>query len=347
MIVVKVGGGANIDVDAVLQDVAQMWKAGTPLVLVHGASDETNQLSEKLGIPPRFVTSESGHVSRFTDAPTLDAFAMASGKINLRAVERLQQLGANAIVGGGIALATGAGLASNVRGSRQVAVAFFGDGATNIGAFHESLNLAAIWDLPVIFVLENNQYAYSVPVEKSLAIDDVADRAADVHRPRRLGPDRVRARVAVSLRSRRDAARSGRGKDPQVTADAGIQAAVQRFVDQGMTDRDFQDPGHLRQERGQVDLAQVVAGVDAEPDGLCPPRAVGTCGECGAGIARGIRLRERAGVQLDPVGSEHRGLFDRRVAGIDEQADPAAEHLQRRDVRTQAGAIADEVEALV
>lgn len=97
MIVIKVGGGANIDVQAVLQDVAQLHKSGAPVVLVHGASDETNQLSERLGIPPRFVTSVSGHVSRFTDAATLDAFAMASGKLNLRVVESLQKMGANAV----------------------------------------------------------------------------------------------------------------------------------------------------------------------------------------------------------------------------------------------------------
>ena len=97
MIVIKVGGGAGIDIDAVLQDAVSLWKAGTPLVLVHGASDETNQLSEKLGIPPRFVTSVSGHTSRFTDEATLDAFAMASGKLNLRIVEKLQRLGANAV----------------------------------------------------------------------------------------------------------------------------------------------------------------------------------------------------------------------------------------------------------
>jgi acetylglutamate/LysW-gamma-L-alpha-aminoadipate kinase len=84
-------------VEAVLADVAQMWKDGQQLVLVHGASDETNQLSEKLGIPPRFVTSVSGHVSRFTDEKTLDAFAMASGKLNLRVVESLQRRGCNAV----------------------------------------------------------------------------------------------------------------------------------------------------------------------------------------------------------------------------------------------------------
>ena len=97
MIVIKVGGGAGIDVAAVLRDVADLWKRGRPVVLVHGASDETNQLSERLGIPPRFVTSVSGHTSRFTDEATLDAFAMASGKLNLRIVEKLQKLGANAV----------------------------------------------------------------------------------------------------------------------------------------------------------------------------------------------------------------------------------------------------------
>lgn len=97
MIIIKVGGGAGIDVESVLSDIAQMWKNGERVVLVHGASDETNQLSEKLGIPPRFVTSVSGHVSRFTDAATLDAFAMASGKLNLRVVESLQKRGCNAV----------------------------------------------------------------------------------------------------------------------------------------------------------------------------------------------------------------------------------------------------------
>jgi acetylglutamate/LysW-gamma-L-alpha-aminoadipate kinase len=95
--VIKVGGGAGIDVDAVLRNVADLWKNGRQIVLVHGASDETNQLSERLGIPPRFVTSVSGHTSRFTDEATLDAFAMASGKLNLRVVERLQKLGCNAV----------------------------------------------------------------------------------------------------------------------------------------------------------------------------------------------------------------------------------------------------------
>jgi pyruvate dehydrogenase E1 component alpha subunit len=87
-------------------------------------------------------------------------------------------LGANAIVGGGIALATGAGLASSVRGSGQVAVAFFGDGAANQGVLHESLNLGAIWKLPVIYVCENNGFAESTPAVYATSVPDVASRAA-------------------------------------------------------------------------------------------------------------------------------------------------------------------------
>ena len=87
-------------------------------------------------------------------------------------------LGANAIVGGGIALATGAGLAASVRGSGQVAVAFFGDGAANQGVLHESLNLAAIWKLPVIYVCENNGFAESTPAAYATSVPDVASRAA-------------------------------------------------------------------------------------------------------------------------------------------------------------------------
>src|SRR5438132_4167666 len=86
-------------------------------------------------------------------------------------------LGANAIVGGGIALATGAALAARVRGSDQVAVSFFGDGAVNQGVFHESLNLAAIWTLPVLYVCENNGFAESTPASYATSVPDVAVRA--------------------------------------------------------------------------------------------------------------------------------------------------------------------------
>jgi acetoin:2,6-dichlorophenolindophenol oxidoreductase subunit alpha len=87
-------------------------------------------------------------------------------------------IGESAIVGGGIPLATGAGLSIQVRGTDQVSLCFFGDGAANQGTFGESLNLAAIWKLPVIFLCENNLYAISTPVAKSHGQPDVALRAA-------------------------------------------------------------------------------------------------------------------------------------------------------------------------
>jgi pyruvate dehydrogenase E1 component alpha subunit len=86
-------------------------------------------------------------------------------------------LGANGIVAGGIPIAAGAALAYQLRGEDRVVACFFGDGATNEGAFHEALNLAAIWKLPVVFICENNKYGMSFSTEKSMAVANVADRA--------------------------------------------------------------------------------------------------------------------------------------------------------------------------
>jgi acetoin:2,6-dichlorophenolindophenol oxidoreductase subunit alpha len=87
-------------------------------------------------------------------------------------------LGANGVVGGGIPLAVGAALSAKRRGTDQVTVSFFGDAASNTGSFHEGLNLASVWRLPVVFVCENNLYGISVSQEKHQAIKDIADRAA-------------------------------------------------------------------------------------------------------------------------------------------------------------------------
>ena len=87
-------------------------------------------------------------------------------------------LGANAIVGAGIPLATGAALSSRLLGQGRVAVAFFGEGAVNQGAFHEAVNLAAIWDLPVVFVCENNRYAEFTDSSRMCRVDSVVDRMA-------------------------------------------------------------------------------------------------------------------------------------------------------------------------
>ena len=87
-------------------------------------------------------------------------------------------LGANGIVAGGIPIVTGAGLAAQLDGKDRVAVSFFGDGASNAGPFHESINIAAAWKLPMIYVCENNLWAAQTPSSSTLALPDVASRAA-------------------------------------------------------------------------------------------------------------------------------------------------------------------------
>ncbi|MEC8923454.1 MAG: thiamine pyrophosphate-dependent dehydrogenase E1 component subunit alpha [Actinomycetota bacterium] len=89
----------------------------------------------------------------------------------------LGMLGANGIVGGGVPIAVGAGFANKYRDDGRVSVVFFGDGASNIGAFHEAANMAAALRLPVVFVCENNEYGEFTPRDRTMAITDVVDRA--------------------------------------------------------------------------------------------------------------------------------------------------------------------------
>src|SRR6476661_6318776 len=98
------------------------------------------------------------------------------GSMHLYDVER-GNMGANAVVGGGLPQITGMALAFQMRGEPRVAVAFFGDGATNIGTFHEALNLAQLWKVPAVFVCENNHWAESTPASQQLPIEDLAQRA--------------------------------------------------------------------------------------------------------------------------------------------------------------------------
>jgi TPP-dependent pyruvate/acetoin dehydrogenase alpha subunit len=98
------------------------------------------------------------------------------GSMHLYDIER-GNLGANAVVGGGLPGIVGSALAFKMRGEPRVAVAFFGDGATNIGTFHESLNLAQLWAVPALFVCEHNDYAESTPAKQHLPIEDMTKRA--------------------------------------------------------------------------------------------------------------------------------------------------------------------------
>jgi pyruvate dehydrogenase E1 component alpha subunit len=95
-------------------------------------------------------------------------------------------LGANGIVAAGIPIAVGAALSAKLRGSDQVALSFFGDGASNRSTFHEGINLAAVWKLPVIFLCENNLYAQTTPAWVETAVEDIADRAVAYSIPGRI-----------------------------------------------------------------------------------------------------------------------------------------------------------------
>jgi pyruvate dehydrogenase E1 component alpha subunit len=123
----------------------------------------------------------------------------------------VRNLGANGIVAGGLGIGDGAALAIKQRGGSEVVVAFCSDGSSANGMWHESLNLAAIWDLPVIFVLENNQYAVSTPIRDSARIERLADRAAGYGMPGATvdGNDAVLVHDAMQEPLRR--ARAGEG----------------------------------------------------------------------------------------------------------------------------------------
>jgi len=120
-------------------------------------------------------------------------------------------LGANGIVGGGLPIAVGAALSAKKLRTGAVALAFFGDGANNEGAFHEALNLASIWKLPVVFVCENNQYAMSMAMARATAVANVADRAQAYAIPGVMIDGNDFAAVAEAAFEATDRARAGEG----------------------------------------------------------------------------------------------------------------------------------------
>lgn len=120
-------------------------------------------------------------------------------------------LGANGIVGGGIPIAVGAALSAKKLKNNKVVISFFGDGANNEGAFHEALNMASIWKLPVVFVCENNGYGMSTSTKRSTAVENIADRAAGYNMPGVIVDGNNLSDVAEAAHEAIERARRGEG----------------------------------------------------------------------------------------------------------------------------------------
>lgn len=132
------------------------------------------------------------------------------GSMHIADVEK-GMLGANGIVGGGFPLAAGAALTSKLKKTGAVAVCFFGDGAGNHGTFHEGINLAAIWNLPVVFVAENNGYAEATPFEYASSCTNIADRAKGYNIPGEIVDGKDATAVYAAAQKAVERARNGEG----------------------------------------------------------------------------------------------------------------------------------------
>ena len=188
-------------------------------------------------------------------------------------------LGSYAIVGSHLPMAAGAAWSARLRGSGQVAVAFFGDGATNIGAFHEALNLAAVWSLPVLFICENNLYMEYTPIGEVTAVaNPAADRAPAYRLPAEVldGNDVVVVRDVVA----RAAARARAGEGPTV-----LEAKTYRHFGHSRTDpASYRPAEEVKQwlSRDPLDIARArieALGVPADSVTAADERAARTVEE--------------------------------------------------------------------
>jgi pyruvate dehydrogenase E1 component alpha subunit len=211
------------------------------------------------------------------------------GSMHLYDVER-GNLGANAVVGGGLPAITGAALAFKLRKEPRVAVAFFGDGSTNIGMFHESLTLAQLWKVPAVYVLEDNHWAESTPNTQHSPIVDMEKRAVayGMHSIKVDGQD-VEAVYKAAKRAL-DYARSGKGPvylvaetyrlvghfvgDAQVYRPKGEQQELRETQDpitklrekMGMSDAEFEDFDREALEIAEASVAFAKSGTDPKPE---------------------------------------------------------------------------------
>src|SRR3989442_14346059 len=199
-------------------------------------------------------------------------------------------LGANAVVGGGLPAIPGAALAFKLRGESRVALAFFGDGATNIGTFHESLNLGQLWQVPAVFVCENNRWAESTPAHQQLPIEDLTKRAVAYGMESMRIDGQDVEEVYQAAHAALDHAREGRGPvfllletyrltghyigDPQIYRPKGeleelraTQDPVTKLRERlKLTDEEFEDADREAHELVEASVEFAKAGTDPKPE---------------------------------------------------------------------------------
>jgi acetoin:2,6-dichlorophenolindophenol oxidoreductase subunit alpha len=211
------------------------------------------------------------------------------GSMHLYDIER-GNLGANAVVGGGLPAIVGAALAFKFREESRVGVAFFGDGATNIGTFHEALNMAQLWKVPAVFVCENNRWAESTPASQHLPIEDLTRRAVA------FGMEAMRVdgqdveEVYQAAHAALDHAREGRGPvfllletyrltghyigDPQVYRPKGELEELRKTQDPitklrerlSLSDEEFEEADREAHELVDASVEFAKAGTDPKPE---------------------------------------------------------------------------------
>jgi len=202
-------------------------------------------------------------------------------------------LPAIAIVGGGIPLAAGYALAFQYLNRPNIVACFFGDGAANIGTFHEAVNMAAIWDLPVVFVCENNKYAASTGVEKSMKVKHVSDRAAAYGIPGETADGNDVETVYRSMR--RAGARARQGQGPAL-----LELETYRFAGHSRS-----DPGHYRASE------EVAAWKERDPIALYEARL----------CAEGVLDREK----ISAIASEIENQLEKAVELAEQAPSPGPE----------------------
>lgn len=167
-------------------------------------------------------------------------------------------IGAFAIVGAGLPVAVGAALSAKLKGEDRVALTFFGDGTTNIGTFHEALNMASVWSAPVVFIIENNLYGEYSPVRETTPLDDLAERAKSYAIPGVVVDGQDVEAVHAAVQEAVDRARRGEG--PSL-----LEMKTYRYRGHSRSDpAKYRVPGELEQwkERDPITLLGAVLAKD-------------------------------------------------------------------------------------